>query len=58
MTAAQEAKAHGFKDLNQVAATFSCCTQHLRDLHKKQHDKFLIVLHGCLWALNKETESK
>ena len=59
MTALEEAKAHGFKSLNQVAKLFDVTTQCLRDYHKYNHDKFLIVLHGCLWFLtvgNKQTK--
>jgi len=52
MTAAEEAKALGFKSLTQVAKMFSVTTECLRNWHKHDHDKFLIVLHGCLWKLS------
>ena len=53
MTASQEAKALGFKSLAQVAQMFNCSTDILHIWHREQHGKFLIVLHGCLWDLNK-----
>ena len=52
MTAAEEAKALGFKSLKHVADTFGVTTQCLRNWHKTEHYKFLIVMHGCLWKLS------
>lgn len=52
MTAAEEAKKLGFKSLAQVADLFDTSTETLRRWHKHNHDKFLIVLHGCLWHVN------
>lgn len=51
MTAAEEAKALGFKSLTQVAKLFGVTLQCLRSWHKHKPDKFLIVLHGCKWKL-------
>tara|TARA_R110002051_G_scaffold324424_2_gene421612 strand:+ start:13509 stop:13685 length:177 start_codon:yes stop_codon:yes gene_type:complete len=47
MTAAEEAKASGFKSLAQVAELFSTTTQCLRNWHKYNRVKFEIVLLGC-----------
>lgn len=48
MTAAEEAKALGFKSLTQVAELFGVTTQCLRNWHKDERDKFDIVLIGCV----------
>ena len=54
MTAAEEAKKAGFKSLKQLAEIFSTSTDTLSRLHKHDHDKFLMVIHGCLWHLKHE----
>lgn len=51
MTAAQEAKQHGFKSLALVADMFGVTTQCLRNWHKEDSNKFKIVLLGCKQAL-------
>lgn len=55
MTAAEEAKELGFKSLTQVAEMFGVTTQCLRNWHKDEPNKFLIVLHGCLWSPKRNT---
>jgi len=52
MTAAEEAKSFGFKSLTQVAELFGVTLQCLRNWHKDNHDRFLIVIHGCLWKIS------
>lgn len=47
MTAAQQAKASGFKSLAQVAEMISVTTQCLRNWHKSEPQRFEIVLLGC-----------
>jgi len=47
MEASEVAKAQGLKSLAQVARLFSCTTQNLRNWHKKEPQKFQIVLYGC-----------
>ena len=56
MTPSEEAKEHGFKTLTEVARIFKTSTDTLVRMHKQKHDKFLIVLHGCLWHINKKGE--
>ena len=60
MTASEEAKALGFKSLTQVADLFGVTLQCLRNYYKYDHDKFMIVLHGCLWIVEhrKDNEKK
>lgn len=56
MSPSKEAKKLGFKSLIQVAFIFGCTTKCLEKYYKGNHDKFLIILHGCLWYLNKKDE--
>ena len=58
MTASEEAKSYGFKSLTQVANFLNLTTECLRQWHKKEHERFLIVLHGCQWCLDKERHLK
>jgi hypothetical protein len=58
MEASEVAKAQGFKSLAQVARLFSCSTQNLRNLHKRNPQKFQIVLDGCKALLDRELNNK
>ena len=53
MKPAEEAKSYGFKSLTQVAGIFGCTTKALRDWHKHNHQRFVIVLMGCKQYLEK-----
>ena len=54
MKPAEEAKSYGFKSLTQVAEIFGCTTKALRDWHKHNHKRFIIVLMGCKQYLESE----
>ena len=58
MEASELAKAQGLKSLAQVARLFSCSTQNLRNWHKKEPQKFQIVLDGCMALLDRELNKK
>lgn len=47
MTASKQAKAMGFKSLQEVAEIFGVTAACLRNWHNEQPDKFKIVLLGC-----------
>lgn len=55
MTASQEVKSLGFKSLNQVVELSNFTRQALWIWHRDDHKKFLVVVHGCLQALNKDS---
>jgi len=46
-TAAEQAKASGFKSLAQVAKMINVTTQCLRNWHKYEKTRFKVVLLGC-----------
>lgn len=47
MTASQQAKAAGFKSLQQVAELTGWTTETLRNFHKQNPRRFRIILAGC-----------
>jgi len=54
MTAAETAKASGFKSLSQVASLMSVSTESLRRWHKDDKQRFEIILLGCRLFVDKK----